>query len=114
MKETPDTTLDLRGTILPVAMLEFTKAFSEMDPEGVMEILMGDLETKEDLFRVLRAYPYELLDMVENETFFRIKLKRAATPKESQKEGIGMSKSQGYRGRGLRKTRSMGSVMTPV
>ena len=78
MKETPDTTLDLRGTILPVAMLEFTKAFSEMDPEWVMEILLGDLETKVGLFRVLRAYPYELIDLVEDETFIRIWLKRAA------------------------------------
>ena len=85
MNTNPDRILDLRGTITPLAMLEFTNAFSEMKRDGVMEILVGDSETKEDLFNVLRAYPYELLELVENETSIRMRLKRAAERKRFRK-----------------------------
>jgi len=76
LKAHADAILDLRGSIIPVAMLEFTKAFSEMKVGGVMEVLVGDRETKLNLFKVLRAYPYELLDLNENNAVYRVRLRK--------------------------------------
>ncbi|MBW2094038.1 MAG: sulfurtransferase TusA family protein [Deltaproteobacteria bacterium] len=76
MKAHADAILDLRGSIIPVAMLEFTKAFGEMKVGGIMEVLVGDRETKINLFKVLRAYPYELLDLNENNSVYRVRLRK--------------------------------------
>jgi len=76
LKAHADAILDLRGSIIPVAMLEFTKAFSEMKVGGIMEILVGDRETKINLFKVLRAYSYELLDLNENNAVYRVRLRK--------------------------------------
>jgi len=72
----PDQFLDLREFISPVALLEFTKVFRELLPNQVVEILVGDLDMKKDLFKVLKAFSYELLDVDEQETFCRIKLRK--------------------------------------
>jgi tRNA 2-thiouridine synthesizing protein A len=82
LKAHPDAILDLRGSFIPVAMLEVTTIFSEMKAGGIMEILVGDQETKANLFRVLRAYPYELLHVNESNSVFLVKLK-----KEQKKAG---------------------------
>lgn len=82
MKAHPDAVLDLRGSFIPVAMLEVTTIFSEMKDGGIMEILVGDQETKTNLFKVLRAYPYELLHLNESNSVFLVKLK-----KEQKKTG---------------------------
>ena len=76
LKAHADATLDLRGSIIPMAMLEFTKAFKEMKVGGVLEVLVGDRETKLNLFKVLRAYPYELLDLNENNSVYRVRLRK--------------------------------------
>jgi TusA-related sulfurtransferase len=76
LKTHADATLDLRGSIVPVAMLEFTRAFGEMKVGGIMEVLVGDRETKINLFKVLRAYPYELLDLHENNAVYRVRLRK--------------------------------------
>jgi TusA-related sulfurtransferase len=76
LKEHSDVILDLRGSIIPVAMLEVTRTFSEMETGGIMEILVGDHETKINLFKVLRAYPYELLDLNENNAVYRVRLRK--------------------------------------
>ena len=76
MEIVPDQFLDLRGFISPVALLEFTKVFRELLPNQVVEILVGDLDIKKDLFKVLKAFSYELLDVDEQETFCRIKLRK--------------------------------------
>jgi len=72
----PDQFLDLREFISPVALLEFTNVFRELLPNQVVEILVGDLDIKKDLFKVLKAFSYELLDVDEQETFCRIKLRK--------------------------------------
>lgn len=76
MKAHPDTVLDLRNSILPMAMLELTTIFGEMKAGGIMEILVGDQETKTTLFKVLRAYPYELLELNEDNAVIVVKLKK--------------------------------------
>ncbi len=76
MKTHPDAILDLRGSIIPVAMLEFSKAFSDMKAGGIMEILVGDQETEKNLFKVLRAYPYELVNLQERDSLYRVRLRK--------------------------------------
>jgi TusA-related sulfurtransferase len=76
LKAHADAILDLRGSIIPMAMLEFTRAFKEMKVGGIMDVLVGDRETKLNLFKVLRAYPYELLDLNENNSVYRVRLKK--------------------------------------
>lgn len=76
MEITPNQILDLRKFISPVALLEFTKVFRALLPNQVVEILVGDLDMKEDLFKVLKAFSYELINIDEQETFCRIKLRK--------------------------------------
>ncbi len=70
--------LDLRGVIVPVALLQVSKVFGEMEPEGILEIMVGDPETREDIFKVLRSYSYTLVHMEESESFWKICLKKKA------------------------------------
>jgi TusA-related sulfurtransferase len=76
LKAHSDAILDLRGSIIPVAMLELTRAFSEMQVGGIMEIVVGDQETKTNLFKVLRAHPYTLLDQNETNSEYRVSLRK--------------------------------------
>lgn len=76
LKAHADAILDLRGSIIPMAMLEFTRAFKEMKVGGIMDVLVGDRETKLNLFKVLRAYPYELLDLNEDDAVCRVRLRK--------------------------------------
>ncbi|MFZ0450653.1 MAG: sulfurtransferase TusA family protein [Desulfatiglandaceae bacterium] len=76
MKTHPDAILDLRGSFIPVAMLEFSKAFNDMTAGGIMEILVGDQETENNLFKVLRAYPHELVNVQESDSLYRVRLRK--------------------------------------
>lgn len=69
--------LDLRETIGPLALLKAKKAFREMPPGDTLEILIGDPETRVDLFRVLSDDVHELLckeEAQEGCLFYRIQL----------------------------------------
>ena len=69
--------LDLRETIHPLALLKAKKAFREMQPGDTLEILIGDPETRVDLFRVLTDDVYEVLcqeEVEEDCLFYRIQL----------------------------------------
>ena len=69
--------LDLRETIHPLALLKAKKAFREMQPGDTLEILIGDPETRMDLFRVLTDDVQEVLCQEENQEgclFYRIQL----------------------------------------
>ena len=87
LKANGDMRVDLRGSIVPVAMLEFTRAFREMEAGSTLEILLGDRETKITLFKVLRAYPYELLDFHETESFYRVRLRKEGKKGSEEREG---------------------------
>ena len=58
-----------------------------MNPGGIMEILVGDQETKLNLFKVLKAYPYELLELTKNDKIYRVKLKRVRKEKGGETRG---------------------------
>ncbi|GEM_PF-2756060 len=76
LKAAADEVLDLRDSIGPVALLEFTKVFRELLPNQVLEILVGDIDLKNDLFKVLKAFSYEIINIDEQETFCRIWLRK--------------------------------------
>jgi TusA-related sulfurtransferase len=76
LKTHPEATLDLRGAIIPVAMLEMTHAFDNVEVGGIMEILVGDPETKASLFKVLRRFHYEILDISEDRAACRVRLRK--------------------------------------
>jgi len=55
-----DHILDLRGMIVPVTLLNISQALREIKPGETVEIIGSDPETKRDLFKILRTFPYEL------------------------------------------------------
>ncbi len=56
-----DHTIDLRGFILPIALLKVSQAFRDMPPEQTLEILCHDSETQSDLLKILPADSCELI-----------------------------------------------------
>jgi TusA-related sulfurtransferase len=68
--------LDVRGTIIPITLLKVTHAFREMNPGETIEILIGDGDAREDLFRVLPVSFYEVIEIKEEESFCGISLKK--------------------------------------
>ena len=69
--------LDLRETIPPLALLKAKKAFRKMQPGDTLEILIGDPETRVDLYRVLTDDVHEVLcqeEVQEDCLFYRIQL----------------------------------------
>ena len=68
--------LDIRATILPITLLKVTQAFREMNAGETIEILVADPDTRQDLFKVLSPSLYELMEMGEEKSFFRILLKK--------------------------------------
>jgi TusA-related sulfurtransferase len=71
--------LDLRDTIHPVSLLKVKKTFQKIRAGDALEILIGDPETRVDLFKVLSDITYDLLrlEKIEAEnSFYRIKLEK--------------------------------------
>jgi TusA-related sulfurtransferase len=74
-----DYTLDFRGTITSISLLKLTQTFREMAADEVLEILGSDLDTRNDLFKLLPDDSYDLifLDVIEGEEhFYRIQIKK--------------------------------------
>jgi len=72
----PHEVLDLRNFLRPVALLEVTNVFRELLPSEVLEVIVGDLDTRDDLLRVLKAVPHEIIDVDEQGSFWRILVKK--------------------------------------
>ena len=71
--------LDLRDMIHPVSLLKVKKAFQKIRPGDTLEILIGDPETRADLFKVLSDITYDLLHLEEikaEDSFYRIQLEK--------------------------------------
>lgn len=66
--------LDLRGAIAPFTLLEAIRAFRELASGDGIEILGDDGVTREDIFRVLRDLPHEVVDIRDRWDGFRILL----------------------------------------
>jgi TusA-related sulfurtransferase len=80
MKPQHDHCLDLRSTIIPFALLDATEAFRQMKSGETMEVLVGDPETRMDLLKVLPTSLYELIEVRQERSFFRIFLKKKDIP----------------------------------
>jgi TusA-related sulfurtransferase len=66
--------------IVPVTFLNITQALREIKPGESVEIIGSDPETKRDLFKILRTFPYELLNINENDekTVYRVSLRKGS------------------------------------
>ena len=74
-----DHILDFKGSLTTISLLKLSQTFREMKPDEVLEILGSNLDTRNDLFKVLPNDSYELifLDVVgEEDSFYRIQLKK--------------------------------------
>ena len=66
--------LDLRGIIAPVTFLKVTQLLRTMRPGETLEILGKDPDTRTQLSQVLHTFHYQLLDIKEEGSFYRIRL----------------------------------------
>lgn len=55
MNKEPDHVLDITGTVIPLALLKVSALFREMQVHETLDVVGADLETKEDLLKVLPA-----------------------------------------------------------
>jgi TusA-related sulfurtransferase len=68
--------LDIRGAIVPITLLKVTGAFREIKPGEILEIRGNDPDTRKELFQVLNAFRYQLMDVEEGKASYRIRLKK--------------------------------------
>ena len=79
MRPKADHILDFRGSITSISLLKLIQTFREMNADEVLEIQGSNIDTRNDLFKVLPEDSYDLifLDVVEEEDYFyRIQLKK--------------------------------------
>ncbi len=76
METAVDHILDLRGMIIPVTFLRITQAFREIEAGETIEIVGNDPETIKDLFKILQSSSYELLNINNDESPYRILLRK--------------------------------------
>ena len=72
----PDSMLDLRGAIIPFALLKVSQKFREIKVSETMEILVNNPDVKRDLFKILPPFSYEVMDLNDEGSFYRIRLKK--------------------------------------
>ncbi len=71
-----DRFLDIREYASPIVFLLVCRAFSEMEHDETLEILLMDAEAGEDLFKILPASGYAIIKVQEEQSFYRIILKK--------------------------------------
>jgi TusA-related sulfurtransferase len=67
-----DHILDLRGMIIPVTFLRITQAFREIEAGETIEIVGNDPETIRYLFKILQSFSYELMNINNDESPYRV------------------------------------------
>ena len=76
MKPVFDYVLDLRGAIIPLTLLKVSQVFREIDIGKTLEILMDDPDSKRDLFKILPDCSYKLIEVTDEESSYRIRLRK--------------------------------------
>jgi len=71
-----DHILDLRGIIAPVTLLKVTQTFRRINSGEILEILVKDLDTRMQIFRVLQTSHYRLMNIDKESSFWRIRLRK--------------------------------------
>ena len=79
MEKSVQHTLDLRGVIIPFSLLKASQVFKIIKPGELLEIWCSDPGIQEDLFKILPPSAYELilLETLEEDSSFRIQLKKS-------------------------------------
>jgi TusA-related sulfurtransferase len=62
--------------IIPVTFLKITQTLREIEKGETVEIVGSDPETRKDLFKILKAFPYELLNIHDEGDLYRIRLRK--------------------------------------
>ena len=57
--------LDIRGLIIPFTVLKVSLALKNLDDGDTLEVLWSDPDTQDDLFKVLPAASYDLIELEE-------------------------------------------------
>ncbi len=70
-----DHILDLRGMIVPVTLLNISHSLRKIGPGKTIEIIGTDPETKKALFKILQTFSYDLLNVSEEKSVYRVRLK---------------------------------------
>lgn len=71
--------LDLRGAIIPFALLKVCQVLKTMPPGDILEVFWGDPDAPNDLFKILPQSSYKLLMMEEmqgKESSYRMEIKK--------------------------------------
>ena len=77
MAQPADYRLDFRDAITSMALLKLTRTFREMKSNQTLEVLGLDADTRSDLFRLLPALAYELIDDEESaNASIRVRLRK--------------------------------------
>lgn len=76
MNTAVDHILDLRGMIVPVTLLNISRSLREINPGEAIEIIGNDPETRRQLFMILRAFSYELLEISDEKLEYRVRIKK--------------------------------------
>ena len=76
MEPKKDHILDLRGIIAPVTLLKVTQTFRRINSGEILEILVKDLDTRMQIFRVLQTSHYRLMNIDKESSFWRIRLRK--------------------------------------
>lgn len=77
MAQTADYKLDFRDAIASMALLELTRTFRKMKSNQTLEVSGLDADTRSDLFKLLPALSYELIDVEEqNKACMRVHLRK--------------------------------------
>lgn len=74
-KQKPDHVVDFRGAISSIALLEMSDRFKEMKKNQVIELLVDDKDTVDDIFKILPKSSYTE-KMIDEGTFKRIRIKK--------------------------------------
>lgn len=76
MESYVDRVLDLRGMIIPVTFLKITQTLREIENGETVEIVVSDPETRRDFFKILKSFSYELMNLHDEESLYRIRLRK--------------------------------------
>jgi len=62
--------------IIPVTFLKITQTLREIENGETLEIVGSDPETRRYFFKVLKTFSYELLKIQDEESLYRIRLRK--------------------------------------
>jgi len=74
-KQKPDYVLDFRGAISSITLLKMSDIFKEMKTNQILELLVHDKDTMDDIFKILPKSSY-IKKVINEGSFNRISVKK--------------------------------------